>query len=266
MGGNGTLFEVINGVVGLPNVQVAWYPLGNANSLLYSFGNRENFSAFQSLRNLTLSPVITIDTIRAGNHYMAINALIGVEAEAFRVGESIANKTKLSRNFCYIAAGLFNSFIIKTQSYNLEIDDVKLKDTFRSLLITNAPTYGAGLHPADGALFNDGYMDLYTMKIIPKRKLLQVIGDYEKGHYSKWPEYFSHYRCKKLRVTSASTMTIALDGDLFYDNAMDFEICPRSVDLVCPPGINVPSPSPAAESETTAPKLGEMINGIEVSQ
>ncbi|MDR2073102.1 MAG: acylglycerol kinase family protein, partial [Spirochaetaceae bacterium] len=68
LGGNGTFYEIINGAVGLPNVQIAWYPLGKNNSLLHSFGP-EHLPAFQSLMNLSLSPVGTIDTIKVGNNY-----------------------------------------------------------------------------------------------------------------------------------------------------------------------------------------------------
>jgi diacylglycerol kinase family enzyme len=244
MGGNGTLFEVINGVVGLPNAQVAWYPLGNDNSMLYAFGGRENLSAFQSLQNLSLSPVITLDTIRAGNHYMTINGLIGGEAQAFRQGEILSKKTKLSRNFCYMAAGFFNGLRKSNlQYYYIETERIKIEGNFRSILVTNLPAYGAGIKPAVDALFNDGYMDVYIMQDIPKSKFFLVLKDYETGRYQKWPEYISHHRCKKFRVSSGSSMTMSFDGSLFYDTSMNFEICPHSLDFVCPPGINIPSAS-----------------------
>jgi diacylglycerol kinase family enzyme len=241
MGGNGTLFEVINGVVGLPNAQVAWYPLGNANSLLYAFGGAEYASAFQSLHNLSLSPVVTLDTIRAGNHYITINAVIGAEADTFHKGEALARQTRLPGNFCHLAAVVFNAFFTRNiQSYCIEMEQEKVEDTFQSILIANIPSFGAGIKPAVDALFNDGYMDLYTIKHIPRHMLVPVIWDYENGNYKNWPEYISHYRCKRLRVSSASSMTISLDGSFFYDNSMEFEMCPRSLDFVCPPGVKVP--------------------------
>jgi diacylglycerol kinase family enzyme len=240
MGGNGTLFEVVNGVVGLPNAQVAWFPLGRDNSMLYAFGGGENLSAFQSLQNLSLSPVISLDTIRAGNHYMIINVLIGGEAHAFHGGEILAEKTKLPRNISYMAVGILNGLVRKSlQYYYLETEHMKIEGNFRSILVTNLSAYGAGLKPAVDALFNDGYMDVYIMQDIPKSKFLSVIRDYETGQYQKWPEYISHHRCKKFRISSVSSMTMSFDGNLFYDTSMNFEIYPHSLDFVCPPGISV---------------------------
>jgi diacylglycerol kinase family enzyme len=256
-GGNGTFFEVINGAIGLPNVQIAWYPLGRNNSLLHSFGV-EHLSAFQSLRNLSLSPVSTIDTIRAGNNYMAINALIGGEAEAFSWGESLADHFALSRNACYIAAGIVNALLHRqSRHYYLETEDTQFHGDFRSILVTNTPTYGAGLRPAADALMNDGYMDLYTIKRVPRSRLVTVIGDYTRGNYRKWPEYISHYRCKKLRIFSDSIMTIAIDGEFFYRTSLDFEVLPGSLDFVCPPGVSIPVQKDLSGSAETIPEVSE---------
>jgi diacylglycerol kinase family enzyme len=261
MGGNGTLFEVINGVVGLPNAQVAWYPLGNANSLLYAFGGAEYSSAFQSLRNLSLSPVVTLDTIRAGNHYITNNAVIGSGADAFQKGADLARQTKLPRGFCQLAATLLDAFLTReTPSYCIEIEQKKIEDVFQSILIANIPSFGAGIKPAVDALFNDGYMDLYTVKNVPRHLLVRVVWDYESGNYKKWPEYISHYRCKRLRISSASSMTISLDGNLFYDNSMEFEMCPCSLDFVCPPGVKVPVNVVPEKQEVDVPE--DWLNGV----
>ncbi|MDR2210333.1 MAG: hypothetical protein LBO65_02550 [Spirochaetaceae bacterium] len=241
LGGNGTFFEIINGAVGLPNVQVAWYPLGRNNSLLHSFGS-EHLSAFQSFMNLSLSPVSTIDTIKTENNYMVGNALIGGEAVAFKWGEYLADHFALPRNHCYLGMGFLNALLHRQgRHYYFETEDMQFHGDYRSILVTNVSTYGAGLRPAArDALINDGYMDLYTIKRIPRSFLLKALRDYTQGNYHKWPDYIRHYRCKKLRIVSNSVMTIAIDGEFLYKNSLDFEVFPASVDFVCPPGIHIP--------------------------
>ncbi|MDR1142765.1 MAG: hypothetical protein LBK77_00945 [Spirochaetaceae bacterium] len=237
IGGSNTFFEVINGAVGLANVQVAWYPLGKVNSMLFG-GNLE---FFQSLQNLTLSPVVTIDTIRADNHYIAVNAFIGAEAEACRAGDKLAERSKLPRNAAYFAASLFNVLLGRyNQFYSLETENEKIEGEYNSILVSNAPTGGMGLRPAADALFNDGYMDVYAIKRIPRTKVFAVFRDYEQGLYRNWPQYISHYRCREFRVSSDSVMTISLDESLFYGNAVNFKICPYSLDFVYPASLSVP--------------------------
>jgi len=241
VGGSGTLFEILNGVVGMPNAQVAWYPMGNNNSMLYAFGSDEKISAFQSLQNLSFSRVVTLDTIKAGNHYMIANAVIGVEAEADKMGEKLAKKTRLPKNVCCRAWEVSRALLRgNSQYYYFETESAAVEGEFYTVLLTNIPTYGMGLQPAGGARFNDGYMDVYTIKPMPWKKAPNIIADYAKGRYHKWPDYITHYRCKKFHISSASTMTVSLDGELFYDISLDFEICPASVNFVCPPGIVVP--------------------------
>ncbi|MDR2314254.1 MAG: hypothetical protein LBE02_06940 [Spirochaetaceae bacterium] len=256
MGGNGTFYEVINGAVGLPNVQIAWYPLGRNNSLLHSFGT-EYLPAFQSLMNLSLSRVSTIDTIKTENNYMTGNALIDGEALAFKWGEYLADHFALPRRSCHLGASIFSALIHRqTRHYYFEMENIQFHGDFRSILVTNVSTYGAGLRPAvRDAFINDGYMDLYTIKRIPRSRLVKVLRDYIQGSYYKWPDYIRHYRCKKLRIFSDSIMTIIIDGEIFYKNALDFEVFPASVNFVCPPGINIPAPPvgklPAAEAYET---------------
>jgi len=247
VGGSGTLFEVLNGVVGMPNAQVAWYPQGNNNAMLYAFGSEEKISAFQSLQNLSFSRVVTLDTIKAGNHYMITNAVIGTQAEANRMGEVLARKTHLPKKLCCFAWELSRALLRKnSQFYRFKTESVVVEGEFYTILLTNIPTYGAGLQPVEDARFNDGYMDVYTIKPMPLKKSPRIIADYLKGRYHKWPEYITHYRCKKFHVSSGSTMTISLDGELFYDISLDFEIYPASVNFVCPPGIVVPRAEEAA--------------------
>jgi diacylglycerol kinase family enzyme len=255
LGGSGTLFEVINGTVGMPNAQVAWYPLGSNNSLLYTFGSSEEIASFKSLQNLCFSRVVTLDTIKAGNHYMIANALIGAEAEANKMGESLTKKIPFSKNFYYLAWEYLRPILRgHTQFYRFETENAAEEGEFYSILLTNVPSYGVGLQPASDAVFNDGFMDIYAIKPMPWKKSPVIISDYLRGCYAKWPQYISHYRCKKFHISSSAAMTISLDGELFYDTSLDFEICPASVNFVCPPGIVMQQAATAAAA--TAARAG----------
>jgi diacylglycerol kinase family enzyme len=236
-GGGGTLFEVINGTVGLPNAQVAWYPLGRDNNLLAVFDKHEQGS-FQSLKTLTLSPVITIDTILAGSHYVTSNVLIGIEAAAYRDGKALSAQFLLSRKLCFYIMSLFRAFLRpEIQHYRIITESTKLEGDLLGIMVSNISTHGSA-KPAPNAQFDDGYMDLYTLKPAPKRKMLKMIMDYFEGRYDKWPDYIRHYRCKNIRVTSSAGMSICMDGELFYDTELNLEIQPSSLDFVCPPGIS----------------------------
>jgi len=80
MGGSGLLYEAINGTIGLPNVQIAAYPMGGANSFIHYFGvDKEHL--FRSISNQVFSGTTPIDAMRYEDSYGIGYALIGFEAD-----------------------------------------------------------------------------------------------------------------------------------------------------------------------------------------
>ena len=50
-GGDGTLNEIANGMIGFDNAQLACYPIGSGNDFIKYFGKVESFLDFQALIN-----------------------------------------------------------------------------------------------------------------------------------------------------------------------------------------------------------------------
>ena len=236
-GGGGTLFEVINGVAGLPNAQIAYYPLGIDDDLLVAFGKNSK-EIFKSLRNLSLSPVIPVDTILAGNHHAVSNINIGIGASSFRAGIKLSDRFMLPLHLSYNLTAFYYS-LVKTdvQRYLIELENIELDEELTGIYVANSCGNGGGT-PAPEARFNNGFIDLYLIKPAPGGIILKVLIDYQNGQYAKWPEYIRHYRCKKLRITSPKIITMILDGEVFYDMDLNLEIQPASVNFVCPSSID----------------------------
>ena len=231
-GGGGTLFEVINGVAGFPNVQVAYYPLGKDNDLLTGFA-KNSHRAFKSVRNLSLFPAIPIDTILAGNHYFVTNALIGIEADSYIQGRKLSKRLKLPVTTCYYICAFYYAFTKKLiKHYRIEIDGEELNDEYIGICIMNVPGNAMGT-PAPESCINDGFMDVYIIKQMPKNLVIKIMKDYCNGKHNNWPQYIYYYRCKKLKISSVKDMTFVPDGEVFYNRELDLEIQPASINFVC---------------------------------
>jgi diacylglycerol kinase family enzyme len=238
-GGTGTLFEVINGAAGLPNVQVACYLQEPLNSFLGSFGEEKSL-LFRSLSNLVFAPTAGLDIIKWGNNYGLNACLIGLCAVSFRDSHALAEKTGFPPLAAYRAAEIYNIFLGKTiQYYRVELDGQKLNGEYLNITIANGPYYGYKASPAPDARFNDGLLHLYLIKKIPVTMASGVIADFEAGYYEKWPEYISHYSGKHLVVSSPVVMTAGFDGEIFYNDRFQYDIIPRGIDFVCPQGIDL---------------------------
>jgi diacylglycerol kinase family enzyme len=261
VGGMGTLFEVINGVIGLPNVQITSWPFGVDNSFLHYFG-KDRMERFYSLRNLVFSGAASFDVIRCGNNYGICAGYMGLEAIASRQGDLIIEHTEyfsewLARNgIVYMATAVYHGLRKETgQQYQITLDGMTLSGKYISILIANQPYYANGLRPAPEAEPDDGILDIYVIRSVPPIRVLGLTLDYARGLYYKWPNYISHFRGKKLMVSSDTIMAICIDGELFYDTVIEYEAIHRAVDFVCPgiPGQSIPTAAPWPPVESLPP-------------
>jgi diacylglycerol kinase (ATP) len=237
VGGTATLFEVINGVINLPNVQIAFWPFGETNLFLRYF-EADKREYFRSLRNLIFSGVTSFDLIRYGNNYGICFGIMGLEAiiarHRYRIVGYAGFLSGISDQIC-LALGAY--YILKKQGeqfYNVVIDGKHRYEKYVSLLVANQPCYAGNMRPAADAVPDDGLLDVYLVKRPLLPHLFAVMTDYLRGNYHKWPQYISHFRGKRVTIYSEQSMFINVDGEYFYENVIDCEVIPRAMDFVCP--------------------------------
>jgi len=238
MGGTCTLFEVINSIVGMPNVEVASYPYGKANSFLKYFGAK-NEKLFLSIKSQVFDAPVPMDIIRCGNNYGICYGMAGVEAHANVLGESLILKG-LPGDICYMFAGI--NMILRgkgAQNYFIELDDNKVEGDFISVMVANAPCYGLNMYPAIDAHPDDGILDVYVVKKLPALTILRYIPSYAYGNYRKLTNMVLHYRAKKIRLSSDEVMCMSIDGEHFYGSSIEYEVVPQAVRFVCPAEIDI---------------------------
>jgi len=238
IGGTGTLFEVINSVAGLPNVEVAAHPYGRSNSFLRYFGNK-NVKLFLPLESQVFGKTVPLDIVRCGNNYGINFGMSGVEAYANVLGDKWIKKG-MPGDISYILAGVV--MILKGkcgQNYFIEIDGRKIEGDFASVMVANAVCYGINMYPAIDAHPDDGVLDVYIFKNGPTMKLLLRLQDYTHGNYRKMPDFVSHYRTKKVKMSSDEVMCMSIDGEHFYGTSIEYEIMPKAIQFVCPSGIDL---------------------------
>jgi diacylglycerol kinase family enzyme len=238
IGGTGTLFEVVNSVAGLPNIEVAAHPYGKANAFLRYFGNK-NVKLFQSLKSQVFDKAVPVDIIRCGHNYAICYVISGVEGYANVLGDKwIENGIPV--DISYMLAGVV--MILKGkcgQNYFIEIDGGKIEGDFASVLVANVPCYGKNMYPAIDAHPDDGLLDVYVFKNAPKIKILSRIPAYTHGKYRNMPDFVSHYRAKKLKLSSDEVICMSLDSERIYGMSMEYEIMPKAVRFVCPDEIDL---------------------------
>jgi diacylglycerol kinase family enzyme len=241
MGGSGTLYEAVNAVVGMPNMQISAYPYGEENCFLRYFG-RENVFLFSSIRTQVFSPTVPIDAFRYGHHYGINAGIIGMEAYTNKLGNELFEKRPvLPNDWIYIGVSfsLFMRNRIISQRYKVQVDGMTLDGDYISMMVANSSCYGKNMSPASDAHPNDGLLDFYFIREMSRINYAFVAARYLSGKYYKLKDKVTHYRGKTATISSEHPMCIGVDSQVFYSKSMDFEVLPYAVDFVCPSGIDV---------------------------
>ena len=238
IGGTGTLFEVINSVAGFPNIEVAAHPYGKANTFLRYFGYR-NVDLFYSLKSQVFDKAVPMDIIRCGNNYGICYGMSGIEAYANALGD-VWIENGMPGDLSYTLAGM--NVILRGkcgQNYLMEIDGNKIEGDFVSVMVANGPCYGINMYPAIDAHPNDGVLDVYVFKNASKIKILSRVPGYTHGKYRSIPDLVSHYRAKKIKLSSDEVMCMSIDSEHFYGTSIEYEIMPKAIRFVCPGKIDL---------------------------
>jgi len=233
IGGNGTLFEIVNSIVGLTNVEVAAHPYGSANAFLRYFGvnNKKHFS---SLKNQVFDKTIKLDILRCGSNYGMSFAMSGIEAFSNMKGDEMIKKG-MPEDIAYVIAAIIQIMADKaSQKYYVEIDNEKIEGDFISVLVANAPCYGKAMNPAVDAHPDNGILDVYIFKNASKLKLLTTISVYTKGGYKKLKDMVLHYKAKNIKLSSDEVMCMSIDGQTMYGTSIEYELIPKAINFVCP--------------------------------
>jgi YegS/Rv2252/BmrU family lipid kinase len=237
VGGDGILFDCLNGIVGLPNMELAAIPYGKTNDFLRVFGT-DKMQLFRDIGALVSAKALSTDVIAFGSNY-AINTLtIGMESLA------VVNMNSFSRkypglfnrfNFLYNFFFTINSTValfdhdVLFQRYNIAIDNIDFSGEYSGINIANGPCYGGNKSAIPMARPDDGILHTLLFKPLGAIGTQLVLPSYLKG---KTPSNCKLIQAKKLEIRSELPLQIQADGEIFFDTNITIEVKPAAVRFV----------------------------------
>ncbi|MCR5485743.1 MAG: diacylglycerol kinase family lipid kinase [Clostridiales bacterium] len=231
-GGDGTLFEVVNGAYGHDNAEVAVIPLGSGNDFVRTFGNREELCNVEAQVNGT---PIKLDLIRCGDKYAINECSMGMDAEVC-AKQIYFKKLPVFNGETAYTASLLWAFTKRVKStFTITVDDGEpFTDDFLFCLCGNSRWYGGGYKGAPLALPDDGYIDMILVrKKMNRLKILTLINKYKAGQHLDW-EITTFKRVKKVTVHSDRLAAVNIDGECEYVNDSTFEMLEKAINFVVP--------------------------------
>ena len=215
-GGDGTIHEVVNGIVGCKNVMVTPIPIGRGNDFVKSLDDYTQ----EDLLNISLykNPVqMECDVIQVNQHYAINTVSFGFDVEVAQNVNRFRSILKGNGTAPYFIGMLKALFHMKGQYFDFCIDKTQgFNQEFLFVVFCNGKYYGGGYQPCPKAKLDDGWIDVCLINPIKRRKLLQLSKAYEQGLHINFPELAILSKAKEVQIdTKGKEISVNLDGEIY---------------------------------------------------
>lgn len=234
-GGEGTVFEVLNGIVGYKNVELGVIPCGSANDFLKFFGQKEKFL---DIGAQVEGSAVKMDIIKAGEKYCLNGCSVGMDAMIAHDMSIFKNWPLVSGSMSYKLA-IVKAFLSKKLGITADISidgGEKEKHNCLFAVIGNAPYYGGGYMGTPNAVPYDGMLDSTIVDTIFRFKVPKFLSHYQKGTHGIL-DYCHLGKCRKMEFWADKPIPVNLDGEIIEEKNLCFSIVEKAIDFVIPKGI-----------------------------
>ncbi|MGN0807505.1 MAG: diacylglycerol/lipid kinase family protein [Candidatus Coproplasma sp.] len=213
MGGDGTLHEVINGIVDVENCTLGLIPMGTGNDFASTIKVPKNpISAAKKIITNTPTP---IDYIELSNGLRSINAVgTGIDVDVLKY--AYASKSKRRNKYFSALFKALRHFQYTKFKVSWDGGEERAYNGMIAAL-GNGASFGGGIKMFPTAKIDDGYMDLVVVDYVSRMRMVIAFIKLVLGKAHKIKEA-TYVKCKSAKFIPENQIpTIQAEGEL-YDN------------------------------------------------
>lgn len=234
-GGDGTLYDVVNGAHDFPNAEVACVASGSGNDFVKNF---HNLDKFRDLDKEIAGTAKKIDLLQVGDKYCINITNYGFDGEVTFAQLKYKRRPLMSGPAAYKMAALHCLLFKMNQPLKLTLDDKVVFDSKGLLVaIANGYCYGGGYHCAPEAIIDDGLIDVCLIKKVGKLKAAGFMKTFREGKHitdPKTKDLVLYQKCHKVVVESNRPVAYAIDGEVFRSPKIEVLLLPKALSFVVP--------------------------------
>jgi diacylglycerol kinase (ATP) len=214
-GGDGTLFEVLNGLYAhLPQrrVPLGLVPVGTGNAFARELGLMPGDWA-RGVDIIRSGTVRRVDVGRVSfgedSSYHFLNIVgAGLPVDAMRTAEHL----KPIGRSAYTLAALWRAVRLTTYPLVVEIDGDRIEQEAVFVEVSNTRYTGTSFLMAPSARYDDGVLDVTLVRRLPRLRLLRLFPSIYSGRHVDYPEVLTRQaRC--IRLLAPVGLQLAPDGE-----------------------------------------------------
>ena len=237
-GGDGTVNEVANGIVGFDNAAMTVIPVGTGNDFLKNFGDRA--AEFADAENLWDGEVFPLDAIDVNGRIALTIACSGLDARVAADVHKYSESPLLDGKGSYVYSLMIN-FVFKPiyNHWTVMVDDQIRESDYALVAVCNGRYYGGGFMPVPEAKMNDGVLDTLVIDRVNHATFARMVNGYSKGEYRKFSQFIHHYTPSVIRIHSEKNdIVTCLDGECVTSSDVVIKLAEGKVHFFGPKGCN----------------------------
>ncbi len=224
-GGDGIVHLGVQAVTGTAT-RLGLLPGGSGNDVARYLGLPVNQPLVAADR-IIAGRTRTLDLGRSGTRYFVTVLAAGFDA----VVNERANKMSWPRGqMRYNIATVAELRTFKPLSYTLELDGQQRELEAMLVAVGNGPSFGGGLRIAEGALLDDGLLDVVIFKPVGRLELVRTYPKLFKGTHTRHPQY-EHHRVRSVTIAAPGVVSYA-DGERFGELPLTVECVPGALTVL----------------------------------
>jgi YegS/Rv2252/BmrU family lipid kinase len=233
VGGDGTVHEVVNGLLVSKNQKTALavIPSGSGNDFAKMIGIPKKIPL--AVEKILEGKVKYVDVGKINESYFVNSLGIGFDARVAHLTNEIKNEVKKSGLLLYLTSLfriLYRNFY--THEVQISVDEDALKSKNITLIAANmGKTYGGGFKITPLAKNDDGYIDVCIVDSLTRIQVLSRLPFVILGKHL-WMKKVHYYKAKKVIIKSEKELPAHLDGELIKAREFTVKIIPRALKVV----------------------------------
>lgn len=234
-GGDGTLYDVVNGAMGFPNAEVGCMAIGSGNDFVKNF---HSVGAFHDIKTALETKSRPIDILKINDKYCINITNGGFDGEVTFSQLTYKHWPFVSGPMAYNMAAVVCLLFKMIHNFNITIDD---KPVFKGkgllAIAANGFCYGGGFHCAPLAKIDDGLIDFVIVKKISRFKAAGFMKSFKKGEHLNNPKlkpYVIYLQGKKAVFETDKPVAYSVDGEVFRKSHVEITMLPKALKFVGP--------------------------------
>ncbi|HEX2894406.1 MAG TPA: diacylglycerol kinase [Marmoricola sp.] len=171
----------------------------------------------------------TIDLARAGSKYFVTVLAAGFDA---KVSERANQMTWPRGQMRYNLATIAELRTFRPIPYVVELDGEEQRFEAMMVAVGNGPSFGGGLRITEGALLDDGLLDVVVIRPMSKTSLVRTYPKLFKGTHVLHPDY-RHHAARSLTIAAPGVVAYA-DGERIGPLPLTVEVVPHALRVLVP--------------------------------